>query len=125
MSDMPQEIQHQCHSMPNLRSQDAGPVGLSRISIGFRSKLVGSLQRLGISTLERVDETRADLPNRVIVASKINLMTPDRQFKTRAEVVLRRTKHNLILEIFKDGQMILNQPRHLLRFQHNVAVSFG
>ena len=119
MTDMHPEIQRRWHSMPNLRSQDAGPVGLSRISVGFRSKLVGCLQRMGISTLERLDETRTDLPNRVIVRSKITLMTPDREFKTRAEVVLRRTEHHLLLEIFKNGQVILNQPRHLLRFQHN------
>ena len=51
------------HARPAF--SDAEPVGLSRISIGFRSKLV-ELKRLGISTLERLDEARADLPNHVI-----------------------------------------------------------
>ena len=119
MSHMPSQIQRRWHSMPNLRSQDAGPVGLSRISIGFRSKLVGCLQRLGISTLERLDESRPDLPNSVIVASKITLMTPDRRSKIRAGIVLRRTERHLLIEIFKDGELILNQPRHVLRFQQN------
>ena len=45
-------------------------------------------------------------------------MTPDRRFKIRARIVLRRTKHHLTRNL-QEGQLILDQPRHLLRFQHN------
>ena len=104
------------HSMP---LSPRGPVGLSRITVHYRSTLVKILQKMGISTLESLDELNPDLPNSVILQSKVKLLTPDRTASTPAVLILRRTNRHLLLEMFKNGQIILNQPRDLLQFRHN------
>ena len=104
------------YSMPPL---PRGPSGLGRITMNYRCTLVKFLQKMGISTLERLDELNPDLPNSMIVRAKVTLLTPDRTGCTPAVLVLRRTNRALLIEMFKNGQIILNQPRHLLQFRHN------
>ena len=104
------------HSVPTLPH---GPVGLSRLTMNCRCKLTKFLQRMGISTLESLDELNPDLPNSMILRSKVTLWTPDRTGYTPAVIVLRRTNRHLLLEMFKNRQIILNQPRDLLQFQYN------
>lgn len=104
------------HSMP---VSPRGPTGLSRMTMHCRCTLVQFLQRMGISTLESLDESHPDLPNTVILQSKVKLLTPDRAASTPARLILRRTNRHLLLEMFKNGQLILNQPRDLLQFRHN------
>lgn len=77
------------------------------------------IQRLQLNTLERIDEERTDLPCRIIVDTKVHLMTPERSAKSNCRLCLRRTKRHLLLEIFLNGKRILDQPRHLLRFRLN------
>lgn len=113
------------HSMP---LSPRGPVGLSRMTMNYRSTLVKFLQRMGISTLESLDELHPDLPNGVILQAKVKLFTPDRTASTRAVLILRRTNRHLLLEMFKNGEIILNQPRDLLQFRHNeerLEISFN
>lgn len=74
---------------------------------------------MGVSTLESLDELQPDLPNCTIIQSKVTLWTPDRMGHTPAVIVLRRTNRHLLLEMFKNGQIILNQPRDLLQFRYD------
>ena len=77
------------------------------------------IQRLQICTLERIDEEREDLPCRIIVDTKVHLMTPERSGKRTCRLCLRRTERFLFMEIFLDGERIFDQPRNVLQFRLN------
>ena len=107
------------HSAPQFDRIDGLPTNTRRISVGFRQRLLPIIQRLQLSTLERIDEERQDLPCRIIVDTKVHLMTPERSAKNTCRLCLRRTHRHLLLEIFLNGERILDQPRHLLQFRLN------
>ena len=119
MQDSSPSMWRRWHSAPQLDRIDAPPSNTRRIAVGFRQRLLPIIQRLQLCTLERIDEERANLPCRIIVDTKVHLMTPERSAKSNCRLCLRRTKRHLLLEIFLNGKRILNQPRHLLQFRLN------
>ena len=119
MQDPFSAMQRRWHSAPQLDRINAPPSNTKRIAVGFWERLLPMIQRLQLNTLERIDEERTDLPCRIIVDTKVHLMTPERSAKSNCRLCLRRTKRHLLLEIFLNGKRILDQPRHLLRFRLN------
>ena len=119
MEDINSGMQRRWHSAPQLDCINAPPSNTKRIAVGLRQRLVPIIQRLQLCTLERIDEERTDLPCRMIVDTKVHLMTPERSAKSNCRLCLRRTERHLLVEIFMNDKRILNQPRHLLRFRLN------